>query len=69
MDENAAAYAGVVTGIRTMIKHAGDASNLILDPDLDTSPDLSRLLKHCARDGRGGTLVRRSRNWHGLAVP
>jgi len=30
------ANAGLVTAIRTMITHAGDTSNLILDPDLDS---------------------------------
>lgn len=35
-DERAEAYSDIVAHLRTMITHAGDASNLILDPDLDT---------------------------------
>jgi HPt (histidine-containing phosphotransfer) domain-containing protein/HAMP domain-containing protein/two-component sensor histidine kinase len=31
-----AGYRGVLTHVRAMITHAGDASNLILDPDLDS---------------------------------
>jgi hypothetical protein len=29
-------YQGIVSHVRTMITHAGDTSNLILDPDLDS---------------------------------
>lgn len=35
-DQQAEAYTDIVAHLRTMITHAGDASNLILDPDLDT---------------------------------